>query len=299
MKPSLTAMFLLDRLVEPQNNLVVILVSTQERQTGVYYGSQWEKELGASWTRIQADVMNPRFAQGDFAGGVIAGLQEINRLINAQNGGQTSTPGTGGASAGWIVLGVLLGFIVLIAVLLGIFLYRSSRKSRDRRLAIQQKALIAKQGAASKVNQLVETMQMLDIKVSGTAAKVAPEDAAPLLEGLSKTRNLVDQGAQRYSELGHSAGNPENPKMGETQLEVITQEYQKVLDILNQAIEEVNRVETALATFQEAIDGFSPEASGINATIESAHQKIDLPGARDIRLTSRRVLAGASDPGRG
>jgi uncharacterized protein YoxC len=118
-------------------------------------------------------------------------------------------------------------------------------------------------------------MQMLEIKVNGTAAKVAPEDAAPLLEGLNKSRNLVDQGAQRYSELGHSAGNPENPKMGETQLEVITQEYQKVLDILNQAIEEVNRVETALATFQEAIDGFSPEASGINATIESAHQKIE------------------------
>jgi hypothetical protein len=66
-----------------KNNLVVILVAIKERQTGIYYGSQWEKELGNSWTQIQSEIMNPRFVRGDFAGGVIDGIQEINRLIQS------------------------------------------------------------------------------------------------------------------------------------------------------------------------------------------------------------------------
>jgi hypothetical protein len=66
-----------------KNNLVVILVAIQERQTGIYYGSQWEKALENKWTQIQSEIMNPRFVQGDFAGGVIDGIQEINRLIQS------------------------------------------------------------------------------------------------------------------------------------------------------------------------------------------------------------------------
>ena len=258
-----------------KNNLVVIIVAIQERQTGLYYGSQWDNALGGQWTQIQANTMNPRFAQGDFAGGVIAGLQQINRLIQAPTSGQTTSSSTGGALAGTIVLTIIIAIIVIVALLGGLLWFRNYRKSSEKRQAARQKALLAKQGAASKVNQLVDKIQMLEIKVNATAAKVSPEDAAPLLEGLDKAKNLIDQGAQKYSELGHSAGNPENPKLGESQLEVIAEEYQKVLDILNQAGEEVNREETTLNTFQQAIDGFNDKASGVNAAIEAAQRKME------------------------
>ena len=103
--------------------------------------------------------------------------------------------------------------IFIAALLVGLLLFRNYRKSRERRLAARQKALLAKQGAASQVNNLVDTVQMLEIKVNATAAKVASEDAAPLFDGLHKAKKLVDQGAQTYSELGHSAGDPENPRL--------------------------------------------------------------------------------------
>ncbi len=258
-----------------KNNLVVILVALQERQTGLYYGSHWDNALGGHWTQIQTNIMNPRFAQGDFAGGVTAGLQEVNRLIQVPSGGQTQPAQSSGTSASWVALGIVLAIIFIFALLGGILLFMNSRRSRERRLAASQKALLAKQGAASKVNQLVEEIQMLEIKVNATAAKVSPEDAAPLVEGFNKAKNLVDQGAQKYSELGHSAGDPENPKLGESQLGVVADEYQKVLDILNQAGEEVNREEAALDTFQQAIDGFSNKAAGVDAAILAALRKIE------------------------
>ena len=254
-----------------KNNLVVLIIAIQERQTGLYYGSQWESTLGGRWVQIQTDTINPRLADGDFSGGVTAGLNEINRLITGQPDGQGSTA-QGGISAGLIALFVI---IFIIALVVGLLLFRSYRKSREKRLAARQKALLAKQGAASKVNQLVDTVQMLEIKVSATAAKVSPEDAVPLIDGLNKAKLLTDQGAQKYSQLGHSAGNPENPKLGEAQLEVIAQEYQKVLAILNQAEEEVNRVETTLDTFQQAIEGFNNKAAGVNTAIESALRKME------------------------
>ena len=62
--------------------------------------------------------------------------------------------------------------------------------------------------------------------------------------------------------------------MGESQLEVIAVEYQKVLDILNEAAGEVNKEEAALNTFQQAIDGFNDKASGVNAAVEAAQRKM-------------------------
>jgi uncharacterized membrane protein YgcG len=255
-----------------KNNLLVLMIAVQERQTGIYYGSQWESALGSRWPQIQSGTMNSRFTQGDFAGGFIAGLNEINSLIRGQTVSPEASQGQGGLSAGWIVLIVM---VVIAALVAGLLLFRSSRKSRERRLAARQKALLAKQGAASKVNQTVEAIQMLEIKVNSLAFKISGEDTAPLLEGFNRAKNLVDQGAQKYSELGHSAGDPENPKFGVAQLEVIAQEYQKVLDIAIQAGQEVSRVETALATFQEAIDGFDDKAAGVNAAIEGAAGKMD------------------------
>ncbi len=256
-----------------KNNLVVILVSIQERQTGLYYGSQWENALGSRWTQIQTNTMNPRFQQGDFAGGVIAGLNEINRLITAQASGPVSTPSSGGFPAGQVALIFLLVLLFFFVLPIGLFLFIRYRKSKERRLAAQQKARLAKQGAAAKVNSLVDAVQMLEIKVNATAAKVSPEDVAPLLDGLNKAKNLVDQGAQTYSELNHSAGNPDDPKLGEAQLGVVAQEYQKVTDTLREASSEVGQVEAGIATLQQAADSYDSRAAEVKTAIESAANK--------------------------
>jgi len=262
-----------------KNNLIALLVAVSEQQTGLYYGSQWESALGSRWTQIQTNTLNPRFAQGDFAGGLIAGLDEITRLIQGQASGQPQSGG--GLSTGLIVF-LVITFIA--ALIIGLAFYLNSRRSREKRLAARQKALLAKQAAASKVNSLVDALQMLDIKVNATAAKVSPEDAAPLLASLGKAKILVDQGAQQYSELSHSAGDPENPKLGEAQLTVIAGEYQKVLETLHEADNEVGRVEAGVDTLQQAISSFNDKAAGIEAAIEETSRKMGAAQVQGFRI---------------
>jgi uncharacterized membrane protein YgcG len=64
-----------------KNNLIVLIISLQEEQMGLYYGAYWDDVLNDEWLRIQTDIMNPFFSNGDYAGGAIKGLEEIQRLI--------------------------------------------------------------------------------------------------------------------------------------------------------------------------------------------------------------------------
>ena len=271
-----------------KNNLVVVIVDVGERQTGLYYGSLWNDILDGRWTQIQTNIMNPRFAQGDYAGGLVAGLNEIDRLITAGLSGQNGDTGQGGTSAGWIVLIVILVIIGIFALVFGLIWWRNSWRARERRLAARQKARLAKQGAAARVNELVEKEQMLEIKVNAMAARVSPEDAAPLLEGLESIKRQVGLGAQTYSDLSHSAGDPENPKLGETPLGVIAQEYEKVLNILRGAGDEIDRVEKRITELQQAIDGFNDKAAGVDTAIEEAKKKLE-----EVRISGFKVTGPA------
>jgi uncharacterized membrane protein YgcG len=136
-----------------KNNLIVILICLEGGgQTGLFYGSYWESALGSSWHSIQADVMNPRFREGDYAGGTVAGLEELERHIDSNVAGDGSA---GGSSA----TGLFLAVVVVAAALIALFLYTSRRKSQARRAGLRQKALLAKQAAAAGINALIETLQ--------------------------------------------------------------------------------------------------------------------------------------------
>ena len=254
-----------------KNTLIVLIISLQERQTGLYYGAYWENAIGNNWLRIQTDVMNPLFRSGDYAGGAVKGLQEIQRLIG-KTPAPTGTPAAAGAGRWWIVPLVIL---VLAGSIIGLVMLSLYRKSRARRLAARQKAMLAKQGAASGINELVETVQMLEIKVNVTADRVAPEEAAPLREGLGGAKGLVDRSAQAYSELSHSAGDPENPRLGEAELSALEPEYGKILDNLRQARELINGVEAQIAAVQQTADGFPGKVAEVNAAIQQAGNQQD------------------------
>ncbi len=255
---------------ERKNNLIVLLIALQERQTGLYYGSVWDNILGNNWLRIQTDIMNPRFREGDYVGGTTAGLQEITRLI--QTGGQP-TPTTAPAATGFSpVLAVVL---VIIFVAVGLLVFRSSRKSRARRLAARQRAMLAKQGAASGINELIERLQMLEIKVNVTAEKVVPDEAAELRDSLERAKRLINLCSQTYSELSHSAGDPENPRLGEAELGAIETEYQKVLAGLREAREEVKGVEDYVAVIQQAVSDFPVKVDEVNTAIAEASSKVE------------------------
>ncbi|MBP1706677.1 MAG: hypothetical protein H6Q39_401, partial [Chloroflexi bacterium] len=174
-----------------KNNLIVLIVSLEERQMGIYYGSSWNSLLEPNWKRIQTDIMGPRFQDGDYAGGVISGLEEILRLIQTKSPSTTTSevqpPATsqpGGGSSNWWIIPVVI--IVIIGLIVGWLLIRNYRKNQAKVATARQKALLAKQGAASGINELIETLQLLEIKVNVTADKVVPEEGAAFKNNLEK-----------------------------------------------------------------------------------------------------------------
>jgi hypothetical protein len=253
----------LDQNGSRKNNLIVLIISLQERQTGLYYGAYWEDVLGQKWLSIQTDVMNPLFRNGDYAGGAIEGLDEIERLI----------AGNGQSESKWWLVPVVI--VAIIGSIVGIFLFKSSRKKRARLNAARQKAMLPKQAAASGINELIEAVQMLEIKVNVMADRLTADEASPLQTGLEKAKGLINQSSQRYSELSHSAGDPENPRLEESQLTVIETEYQKIVDTLRQARESVKAVEEEISGIQAAVDAFPGKVAELNAAIAAALTKED------------------------
>lgn len=64
-----------------KNNLIAVIVAVGDRQTGVYYGTEFASLLDATWRQIQADVMNPRFREGEFGRGLAAGVDAIEQRL--------------------------------------------------------------------------------------------------------------------------------------------------------------------------------------------------------------------------
>lgn len=263
-----------------KNNLIVLMVSLQEQRTGLYYGSQWETALGTNWTRIQTEIMNPRFREGDFAAGFVNGLVEARRLVELQvrgglpgtANGRTAAPDVGprragGLSTGWMALIVIA---IISGGVTGLVLVRSYRKNRGKRLAAQEKARLAKQEAASSVNELVQAVEMLEIKVNAMAARVAEEDSRPLAEGLEKARGLVDKGATTYSDLGRSAADPVSRRLSGTEYNAIEEEYRKLLLALQEGRTAVADVGKQVEALQQAVEQFPSRVAEVNSGIEQA-----------------------------
>ncbi len=243
-----------------KNNLVVIIVSLEERQSGIYYGELWNDRLDSKWNSIQTEKMHPLFEQNDYAGGVAAGLNAIGSAISGQ--GQTT-------SMDWTMPLAIVAIVAVLAAAVAIYWFR---RQRARRSAWRQRAMLAKQAAASGINELLEKVQMLEIKVNVTAEKVTTLEAAPMREGLEKATALVNRSSQAYSELAHSAGDPENPELDVMALEHIEKEYIKIAGDLREAQDHVADVEKRIAEAQRSMEEHSAKVAQVTSAIAAAEE---------------------------
>lgn len=256
-----------------KNNLIVMIIALNETESGIWYGDEWIDELNGNRLRIQTDTMYPHFSEGDYSGGVIAGLGEIGRVISAQG------------QAGTIDWTLLLAVLIIVAVAAAVVFILWHRRQSAKRSAWRQRAMLAKQTAAAGINEVLEANRMLEIKVDVTEKKVSPQEAAPMRDGLQKAATLVNRSSLAYSELGHSAGNPENPKLGAIELEHIEKEYLKIVSDLREAKEATKDVEDRIAAVQQAIDGYSLKVADVNASMEAVSVKERAMQAEGYRTT--------------
>ena len=269
-----------------KNNLLVLIVSVRDRKTGLYYGEQWANALKDDWLRIQADHMNPQFKRGDFAGGFTAGINEINRLVNlhlhpapvepaspplviVQPPVQPSEPVD--LSGLWRVMGWFFGLAVLSA--LGFLFWQLKLRSEKRR-ASQQKAVVRKQAAATRVNELNASITVLETEIEGLRKGISAADLESLHQSLNKTKELTDSGTLKYADADKSAGDPSRPKLSETEYKAIEQSYDEVIESLNVADKSLKNTQASLKNIERLIVEAPEKHAGISARVENVRQVV-------------------------
>ncbi len=140
-----------------KSTLIVFAVAPIARKSGIFYGSAWHHALDDSWNRIKTDYMNPRFRDGDWAGGLAAAAEQTAKRISASEDeavhGPTTVNQATDLSGLWRFLLWLLGIVVVGAGATAVFIVLRQKREDDAEVqAAQADAIAARNKATDALN---------------------------------------------------------------------------------------------------------------------------------------------------
>lgn len=140
-----------------RNDGVLILLATGEREVRVALGTGYPPVWDGRAHRVIEAFMLPRFAEGDFAGGLKAGLHGLEDYLirpfaEGQSYEESREPPRVWGGTGWVDLAVFLGFLLLAG---GLMLWEGRARLGDMLAARRacpkcgQRAIIVEQAAGT------------------------------------------------------------------------------------------------------------------------------------------------------
>jgi uncharacterized membrane protein YgcG len=275
-----------------KNNLIVVSVSVNDRKTGLYYGSQWTRVLDSNWNRIQADFMNPKFRDGDFGGGTVAGINEVTRVLDLQIHPPTLAPVVQqppvvivqptqppspppDLSGLWTVLGWIVGLIALGAVgLLVLGIVSQYIVEQGKRRAAQQAARLQKQAAASRISAWEQLFNDVQLKVRIAVDQMSDSDTKSLQANLIKAQRIVEIATQNFSDLGESAGDPSRPNLTVEEYEKTERAYQAVVSDLQKAEQLLRETDSQIESLLRLVTDVPKVVAAASANLSDAQKRV-------------------------
>ncbi len=191
-----------------QFDLVLIAVSLGDRVTTIQYGGEHNVELGSTEAEIQADVINPRLADGDITAAMVDGLVAINQELSSDPGSapapdaDSSNEGdeSGSSSGGGSDPGAAVGLVILglVGVSGGGILIGRRRQLNDDRNALEaasQQPLVDVGVARERIGQLRGRADVWGRTVTGKTAERFGELRAKAIAAISE----VDGATAHYT----------------------------------------------------------------------------------------------------
>lgn len=298
--------------------LVAVIVSPQDRATGLYYGGAFSA-LDTEERTIQLQVMNPSFAEGDFAGGIAAGLEAAADVLErptTSSGTRTPSPSRTAATSD---TGALIGFVFIVALaLVAVAVYFAVRVLRRRRarhaLAVEltdrrstlgetvyqssdlldglsNEILVAATHPRDleELNGLHAELERLHHDLSVQVAEIeVPSPAAATDENLTAARDVITE-AELSAAKFEAQLNAARATIEELQEFTYT-----FTDRLRAATEAADGAEAAIAA--AAAEGFG--VTRHQASLDEARAQlaaVDSHAAEDCRTGARDALAAAAD----
>lgn len=235
-----------------KNNLVVMIVAINDRETYLNNGSSFVRNDAGLTTiakrNIETQLMNPRFVNGDYAGGVVAGLSEIGKIVTALNQAPVSGSGITQTTVTnqpadltglWLVLGILA--VVGGAVCIYFFVIKPRNQKQEDKQSAQRSAMIAKASAVSEVNSLPDLLSETATRVNFVLlTKTDSNTTAFLKNNLTDAERLIDEATQLNGNLLNSVSDPEDDRLALGDYRIIEGSFQAVLGKTQAARDHLN-----------------------------------------------------------
>ncbi len=273
-----------------KNNFVAVMVALAERETTIRFGDEWKKTLDPKYEGIRDNKMNPRFRDGDFAGGITNGLKEINRLLSTQinppavnsSGGTVKEPTD--LSGLWIVLGIFFGTILVIAV--GFFVYRlvsGTLRARSRRRSVQREAIQAKAAALSQINSVSNKIDELDPVIIGVAASVSEGDRREMTESFGEAKSLLSDANRDFANNSNSDNDPEKGGLSEEDYSTMKQSFSGILDVAKEAGDKLNKADSIRRDLMKDLQHIPEELQDAETQISAAESSVKTAGSAGFK----------------
>lgn len=260
-----------------RNNLVSMLMAVEDREFGFFVGSQWGSVLSRErQNQIENDYLFPRFREGDFAGAFVAGLGQVEKVIDAQvNGSIASGAGapiviqtepTDFTGLWWVLFSVVFVGVVVVAYIA----YDRKRKENERRRAAQQKALMAKREVSGKINSIYDSIPKFQARIAALSQSLSIKDQSVLSEELGAIQQAVDFVSEAFTKIGMGKSDAEQNNLTAQEYANIEAEYNK----LNSSFMPTAQLETKINHLSRLAKELSGRLEEVKVLLEGVSTQI-------------------------
>ncbi|HEX6291306.1 MAG TPA: TPM domain-containing protein [Herpetosiphonaceae bacterium] len=216
-----------------QPNDILLYVARDARWTLLLYGQRWKDNLDPVFQSIQVEQMNPRFASGDLAGGLVAGLDAVRTTINPP------VP---------TVVYLLGGALVLTVIgVVAVPLLKKRRVSADALAAARERMQQARKTAGAAIADLDRLVEQAQAK--------AEYDRISYSQGnIERLQSLQAKGIQLFHEAqdAFAAGDDQQEAkavLAIADYDAISAHYARAQEIARQASAAIGEAESLRAQF--------------------------------------------------
>lgn len=241
------------------NNVIAVLLAPADRLTHIEVGADLP-DLDVTETNVDLDVMNPRFAEGEYADGLVAGLREMASIHEAAQAVADADDSGDGGGIPWFAGGVgataLLGGGAVAAT-----------KARSRRKAIADAHAAAVAAQADRAQAMVDLEAERDrvqLDAKQLADRLGLAEATPLRQAIAAMRGSVDSVVTRWYATTSQIG-PTPTGDATTYQQLVEQ-----IDAVGGLVEEATAVLAGLAS--DVADTVALEA-GLDGRLEALGQR--------------------------
>ncbi|MFH1712295.1 MAG: TPM domain-containing protein [Patescibacteria group bacterium] len=267
-----------------RNNLIVIWLFVEDGESYIIAGEEWRKKLGDNkWNEIRMGRMSSRLRDGKIAAGVVAGLDDIRKELEYE-------PIGFGTIFLWIAG---IGLFIFLAIYLPL-LVRRRRREREERRAAQQKAKLAISSASALINELEEPIGFLEVKVNDVESRSSEEDAQPYRTRYDSLKSRIDNSMLEFGNLRQADNNPDHDGLSVPEYDAMAKSYQKVVDDLTKAKQDMNNLETEISDFKNQIDQAPSMIAACQIEIEKAGTIVDGISGQGFKVEDATAILSAA-----